>query len=303
MKSGLSILLLLTALALSVMSWAQCPEDPVDLGECDTLHVEAYPPDLLFTGPGHLVRVPILVTHDLAEIVDSIVGFAVPLWYSHSNPSRYCSLSEYWNTTTMLWPAPDFSTRSIFRHIVEGPDTLYHNRMADLGADFSGREWNWVTLHVASDSSWYYNYFGPPRFWLALCPTGPEDQWWWEGYKTLLATMTFKLEDTMTICIDSCFWPPASNLSFDRHDGKLYVPRLTLPYCFSVSTFRARGDTNADGIIDVADVVYLLNYLFKGGPAPVPLWTADTNGDDLVEVADVVYLLNYLFKGGPPPGG
>jgi hypothetical protein len=48
-------------------------------------------------------------------------------------------------------------------------------------------------------------------------------------------------------------------------------------------------------------VVYLLNYLFKGGAAPVPLWTADANRDHLVELADVVYLLNYLFKGGPPP--
>lgn len=292
MKRSLSIFLLLTALALSVMSWAQCPEDTVDLGECDTLHVEAYPPDLLFTGPGHLVRVPILVTHDLAEIEDSIMGFIVPLWCSHTNPSKYCSLSEYWNTTTMLWPAPDFSTRSIFRHIVEGTDTLHHNRMASLAADFSFREWDFKVLNLESGSN----------FWLVISPTGPEDQRWWEGYRTLLATATFKLEDTMTICIDSCFWPPASNLIFGRYDAELYIPRLTLPYCFSVSSFRARGDTNADGIVDVADVVYLLNYLFKGGPAPVPLWTADTNRDDLVELADVVYLLNYLFKGGPPPG-
>ena len=28
------------------------------------------------------------------------------------------------------------------------------------------------------------------------------------------------------------------------------------------------GDVNADGNIDVVDVVYLINYLFKGGPAP-----------------------------------
>ena len=61
------------------------------------------------------------------------------------------------------------------------------------------------------------------------------------------------------------------------------------------------GDANGDGIIDVADAVFLLNYLYKGGEAPVPLERADVNGDELVDVADVVYLLNYLYKGGPPP--
>lgn len=61
------------------------------------------------------------------------------------------------------------------------------------------------------------------------------------------------------------------------------------------------GDANGDGIIDLADAVHLLNYLFKGGPAPNPLEVGDCNCDDLVDLADVVYLLNYLFKGGPPP--
>jgi hypothetical protein len=61
------------------------------------------------------------------------------------------------------------------------------------------------------------------------------------------------------------------------------------------------GDANGDGIINSADVVYLINYLFKGGPPPVPLEAGDANGDGIVNSADVVYLINYLFKGGPPP--
>ena len=57
-----------------------------------------------------------------------------------------------------------------------------------------------------------------------------------------------------------------------------------------------RGDTNADGSITLLDIIYLINYLFKGGPAPIPFATADANCDDKVTVADVVYLINYLFK-------
>lgn len=61
------------------------------------------------------------------------------------------------------------------------------------------------------------------------------------------------------------------------------------------------GDANADTKITVADVVYLINYLFKGGPPPSPLIKGDVNADGRVTVADVVYLVSYLFKGGPVP--
>ena len=63
------------------------------------------------------------------------------------------------------------------------------------------------------------------------------------------------------------------------------------------------GNCNWDslGQITVADVVYLINYLFKGGPAPVLLKAGEVNCDAKVTVADAVYLINYLFKGGPKP--
>lgn len=63
-----------------------------------------------------------------------------------------------------------------------------------------------------------------------------------------------------------------------------------------------RGDTDGDGKRAVADVIYLINYLFKGGPAPYPLQSGDCNCDGQVIVGDVIYLINFLFKGGPPPG-
>ena len=66
-----------------------------------------------------------------------------------------------------------------------------------------------------------------------------------------------------------------------------------------------RGDANRDGVINVTDVVYLINYLFlvPPGPAPQPWAAGDVNCDDVVNVNDVVYLINYLFvPGSPPPG-
>ncbi|MCJ7496739.1 MAG: dockerin type I repeat-containing protein, partial [candidate division Zixibacteria bacterium] len=61
------------------------------------------------------------------------------------------------------------------------------------------------------------------------------------------------------------------------------------------------GDADGDGKIMVSDVIYLINYLFRGGPVPLPLWTGDVNCDTKLNISDVVYLISYLFKGGPPP--
>jgi hypothetical protein len=61
------------------------------------------------------------------------------------------------------------------------------------------------------------------------------------------------------------------------------------------------GDANGDGSVSVSDAVYLISYLFKGGPAPDPLWKGDVNGYCGVSTADIIYLNYYLFSGGPPP--
>lgn len=62
-----------------------------------------------------------------------------------------------------------------------------------------------------------------------------------------------------------------------------------------------RGDANNDAEIAVSDVVYIIGYLFKGGPAPNPMIAGDANCDGQVTISDAVYLIIYLFKGGPPP--
>jgi hypothetical protein len=61
------------------------------------------------------------------------------------------------------------------------------------------------------------------------------------------------------------------------------------------------GDTDGDEYVNVTDVVFLINYLFKSGMTPAPLLAGDVNCNFEVDVTDVVYLINYLFKNGPPP--
>ncbi|MCP4567474.1 MAG: hypothetical protein GY841_07840, partial [FCB group bacterium] len=61
------------------------------------------------------------------------------------------------------------------------------------------------------------------------------------------------------------------------------------------------GDANSDLALNVGDAVYLINYVFKSGPASVPLCKSDANDDNAVNVGDAVYMINYVFKSGPVP--
>jgi len=61
------------------------------------------------------------------------------------------------------------------------------------------------------------------------------------------------------------------------------------------------GDANGDAAVDISDAVYLIAYIFSGGPAPNPLAAGDANCDAAVDISDAVYLIGYIFSGGPAP--
>lgn len=61
------------------------------------------------------------------------------------------------------------------------------------------------------------------------------------------------------------------------------------------------GDANGDGQTNVGDAVFLIAYVFKGGPAPDPIEAGDANCDHDTNIGDAVYMIAYVFKGGPEP--
>jgi len=61
------------------------------------------------------------------------------------------------------------------------------------------------------------------------------------------------------------------------------------------------GDADGSGALNILDVTYIINYLYKGGPAPVSPEMADVDGSGILNILDVTYIINYLYKGGPIP--
>jgi PKD repeat protein len=62
-----------------------------------------------------------------------------------------------------------------------------------------------------------------------------------------------------------------------------------------------RGDATGDGSLNVTDVIFLVSYIFFGGPPPPCLEEGDVNGDGSINIVDVVYLVQFIFLGGPSP--
>ncbi|MGB5105409.1 MAG: dockerin type I repeat-containing protein [Candidatus Zixiibacteriota bacterium] len=129
--------------------------------------------------------------------------------------------------------------------------------------------------------------------------------------------MRFRLINSAPVsdgfCVDNIFIPPAGVWQFDfgfgafppdfqgQSNTSLENPDAPA-VCFDViQRPYLKGDADGNGIVTVSDAVYLINYIFSGGPAPSPLDAADADCNGIVTISDAVYLINYIFSGGPAP--
>ena len=72
--------------------------------------------------------------------------------------------------------------------------------------------------------------------------------------------------------------------------------------CLSGCPITLTGDVNVSGAITSADIIFMVGFVFKGGPGPSPCDAAgDVNCSGAVTSADIIYLVGFVFKGGPAP--
>jgi plastocyanin len=75
-------------------------------------------------------------------------------------------------------------------------------------------------------------------------------------------------------------------------------PQLVVPSCLITLT----GDLDLNRTLTTADIIRLVNYVFRGGLPPSPCAAAgDVNCSGAVSAADVIALVNHVLKSGPPP--
>ncbi len=61
------------------------------------------------------------------------------------------------------------------------------------------------------------------------------------------------------------------------------------------------GDVDGAIGVNILDIVFIINYKYKNGPAPDPIDAADVDGIPPVNILDIVHLINYKYKSGPEP--
>ncbi|MCI0531572.1 MAG: hypothetical protein L0Y74_06475 [candidate division Zixibacteria bacterium] len=116
----------------------------------------------------------------------------------------------------------------------------------------------------------------------------------------ILATLRLKLDDSTTLDIDTTS-TSTNSLQLVTSSASGYVPVwnvLTCPVCVHSSP---AGDANCSGGISLADVIYLVNYLFKSWPAPCCFSLGDVNCSGSITLADIIQLVNHIFKAQPAP--
>jgi Tol biopolymer transport system component len=61
------------------------------------------------------------------------------------------------------------------------------------------------------------------------------------------------------------------------------------------------GDADGNGKINLLDISYVINYLYRSGPPPNPMAAGDVNNSGKVNLLDISYTINYLYRSGRKP--
>ena len=91
------------------------------------------------------------------------------------------------------------------------------------------------------------------------------------------------------------------HLIFNNWNNGLQLPDYDIvadrDYYFTVTaqTVAMRGDVDIDGMVSIADVTALINYLLSGYASGISLEAADCDMDNDVNISDATTLINYLL--------
>lgn len=142
------------------------------------------------------------------------------------------------------------------------------------------------------DSAYYYMTL-PPGAYGHSNVSGGGDQEYFATY----AEHDFGGNETFTIGVVNFGFDGLTDVA----DGATYAGMANFVNQFAGF---GRGDVNNDGAINLADIMYLNNYVVFSGPGPIPfLHLGDVNNDGLTDAADVTYLLDFYFVDGECPVG
>jgi len=132
-------------------------------------------------------------------------------------------------------------------------------------------------------------------------PVGADTQAWWDDAEACAGDGFFNLivgeEDSFQVTEECCCHPEVY-FAIKGLDSRPNASEISNIVHFKCGDIEPIG---GDGDVDLGDFLFLISYLYKGGPAPVPLAHGDLNCDEDINLGDQLWIINYLYKGGPQP--
>jgi len=119
----------------------------------------------------------------------------------------------------------------------------------------------------------------------------------------LVLRMRYSIPALVQYYIDSLAALPEPELMWDEAVYPLavkgqYLDGTAFNLCTDLIIIGHRsGDVNGDDSRTVTDITFLIGYLFRGGPAPDPVYLGDVNHDGQTTVADITRLVGIIFRG------
>ena len=123
------------------------------------------------------------------------------------------------------------------------------------------------------------------------------------GFKLSASGEAILLVDSNEVIVDEIvFSQQSADLSYGRYpDGTDYLTFFAIPTPGEDNVGYRCGDADGNIQIDILDVTYMIDYLYRNGPSPIMIKSSDANDSGNINLLDIIYLINYLYKGGPTP--
>ncbi len=135
--------------------------------------------------------------------------------------------------------------------------------------------------------------------------TGPADDL--SSVLVLARNQTVGTNDTVSVAVVVAGQPVGGTLAGLKtaidQGYKFICTRGLLPATADICKNCKCGDADNNGIWTISDAVFLITYIFGGGPAPAQTCLGDADGNKIITISDAVYLITFIFGGGPAPAG
>jgi hypothetical protein len=120
---------------------------------------------------------------------------------------------------------------------------------------------------------------------------------------SLMMVDKYNIDITATDTVEWAYGMAVSYLSEADLETTINAIRANMePACQVDCIINVSGDVNVSGALTSADIIYLVNFVFKGDAPPLPCAAnGDVNCSGAVTSADIIYMVNHVFKGQPPP--